>query len=130
MTPRQQAAELFEAERREEQGDDYHWHPDDGHAAPRSRVHYPQVWEPEKVPAGRRQKRILTPIMIEAIERKVRAIRAAGTNGFRMHFVDFCEALGQTRDGSGKQAIKRALVEMKALDVVYFSDDQLWTGGV
>ena len=127
MNPRQQAAELFEALEREEMGDFYQWHPDDGRAMSR---YYPQVYEPEKVPHGKRRRRTVTPAVLEAIKRKVRAIRAAGTNGFRMHLSEFCAALGQPTGGSGRQAIAKTLAELEALDVVYTSEDQMWTGGV
>jgi hypothetical protein len=123
---REQAAELAQQERREALGDQYTWHPEDSRANSRF---YPQVWRPKPVKKGVRRKVILTEATIAAIDRKIRAIRAAGTNGFRMSLADFAEALGQSHP-AGRRAIMAYLREVRAVDVVYLSEDQIWTGGV
>lgn len=89
---------------------------------------YAQVCLDEKVPKGKRRKRNLTPMRQEEIRRKVRMIRSAGTIGFRMDFRDFCDALGHT-GGAARKNVRRYLIELDALEVVYFPEDEMWTGG-
>lgn len=90
---------------------------------------YAQVYADKPTRPGARRKVILTDITKQAIDRRVRMVRSAGTNGFRIYLGDLADSLGLSYS-AGRAALRRYLQQTGAWDIVYTSEDQMWTGDV